>query len=268
MKIITIIVGFSLFALISCTSNSNSTSTSGSSGGGSDSSVSTVEQGKRNYLYSKETRLYWPTPLKDGEPDTVALNLTQKNYYVVFDGSGSMDSKECGTKDRSREDVAKDVLTQFANQIPTTDNLGLFMFDNDGVREVVPLGSNTREQFISSVQKGQAGSGTPLKTAIGEGIKALGVQARKQLGYGEYHLVVVTDGEASLGEDPSDNVMFTLNYTPIVLHTIGFCIGTDHVLNQKGRTDYKSADSPESLAKGLKSVLAESESFTVDSFKQ
>jgi hypothetical protein len=54
--------------------------------------------------------------------------------------------------------------------------------------------------------------------------------------------------------------------TPIVVHTIGFCIGEDHVLNQPGRTFYLAADSREDLERGLDSVLAEAPSFDVAAF--
>jgi uncharacterized protein with von Willebrand factor type A (vWA) domain len=130
------------------------------------------------------------------------------------------------------------------------------------------LASDNKQAFLTAVNNSQTGGGTPLKSAIAEGIRRLGAQARKQLGYGEYHLVVVTDGEADYGEDPKEVVNFVVANTPVVIHTIGFCLDDRHSLNQVGKTDYKAATSPEDLVKGLKDVLAESESFSVDNFKQ
>ena len=86
------------------------------------------------------------------------------------------------------------------------------------------------------------------------------------MGYGEYHLVIVTDGEANDGEDPREAVDALLAKSPVVLHTIGFCIGETHSLNQKGRVFYQSADNPEELRKGLTDVLAEATSFNLDGF--
>ena len=91
-------------------------------------------------------------------------------------------------------------------------------------------------------------------------------QGARQLGYGEYHLVVVTDGEASDGQDPTNVVKVILDRSPIVLHTIGFCIGTDHVLNQPGRSYYVAAESPEQLQQGLSAVLAEAPAFDQSQF--
>ena len=54
--------------------------------------------------------------------------------------------------------------------------------------------------------------------------------------------------------------------SPVVIHTIGFCIGEKHSLNQPGRIDYRAADDPVALARGLSAVLAESPDFTVTDF--
>jgi hypothetical protein len=91
-------------------------------------------------------------------------------------------------------------------------------------------------------------------------------QARRQLGYGEYHMVVVTDGEASRYEDPRSIVDSIIATTPIVLHTIGFCIDARHSLNQPGRILYRQANDLEGLRKGLQDVLAEAPRFTVLQF--
>ena len=78
--------------------------------------------------------------------------------------------------------------------------------------------------------------------------------------------MIVTDGEASSGEDPTRIVQWILDYSPIQIHTIGFCIGTNHSLNIPGRTVYKAADNPQQLEKGLQDVLAESEQFDISEF--
>jgi hypothetical protein len=107
-----------------------------------------------------------------------------------------------------------------------------------------------------------------LDDAISAGYAQLEQQAMRQLGYGRYVLVVVTDGQANPGHDPTEKVRWMLNNTPIELHTIGFCIGTDHSLNMPGRTVYKAADNPAALRQGLADVLAEAEAFDVSTFQQ
>jgi Ca-activated chloride channel homolog len=145
--------------------------------------------------------------------------------------------------------------------------VGLLTFDNRGVAEKVSLGIN-RDQILSEVENMQAGGGTPLKSSIKYAYQSLTLKAQSQLGYGEYHLVVVTDGAASPGEDPSSVVNEILANSPVILHTIGFCIGEGHSLNVPGKTDYRAANNPEELRQGLAGVLAEANEYSMDKFEQ
>jgi Mg-chelatase subunit ChlD len=200
------------------------------------------------------------------DSDIAADNPLATNVYVVLDGSGSMSEQRCapgGSKMRE----AIQALRAFAATIPDDTQLGLMVFTDNQVREDVPLGAGNRERFVQASMNIQPGGGTPLKTAIDLAYRRLTDQGRSQLGYGEYHLVVVTDGEASKGQDPTPVVNRLLADSPVVLHTIGFCIGTDHSLNQPGRTLYRTADNAAALTAGLQSVLAEAPSFTVTSFQ-
>ena len=186
------------------------------------------------------------------------VDLTKKNYYVVLDGSGSM-------RDRAGGEVkivaAKKAISAFAALVPATANLGLLAFDGNGITERVPLGTSNRPQFAKRLEEVNADSGTPLRSAITEAYARIRAQARKQLGYGEYHLVIVTDGEANGGEDPRSIVNKILGESTVVIHTIGFDISTNHSLNQRGRTMYRTAADRAGLEKGLKEVLAEAEKF-------
>jgi Mg-chelatase subunit ChlD len=134
--------------------------------------------------------------------------------------------------------------------------------------ELVPLGTGNRQQFAETVQSASASGGTPLKDAISTGYAHLEKQAARQLGYGRYVLVVVTDGQAGGNQDPAAKVNWMLRNTPVELHTIGFCIGTNHSLNMPGRTVYKAADNPAALRQGLAEVLAEAETFDPAAFEQ
>ena len=95
-----------------------------------------------------------------------------------------------------------------------------------------------------------------------------GFARRSCSGGGTRHLVVVTDGHADQGEDPTPIVNRMLKESPVVLQTIGFCIGSKHSLNQAGRTIYRAADNVEDLRQGLADVLAEAPKFTVTEFKK
>jgi Mg-chelatase subunit ChlD len=205
----------------------------------------------------------WP-PLRDGVVSSPSSDI---NYYIVFDGSGSMTSSECGNG-MSKRDAAVQAVRVFIESAPATANIGLAAFDNSGISERVPLGVGNRDALTDALQRIRAGAGTPLNSGIRIGYGKLTEQARAQLGYGEYHLVVVTDGKpAPSSEDPTPVVREILHDSPVVLHTIGFCIDANHVLNQQGRTYYASATNPEELQASLQAVLAEAPTFDVARFR-
>ena len=204
----------------------------------------------------------WPPP---GKTDRVAADLTARNFYVVFDGSGSMSERACQGDGRKIEQ-AKAALAVFAKAAPRNANIGLLVFDSKGISERVPLALDNRDEFMRQINAVQPSGGTPLAGSITQARQRLEEQARRQYGYGEYNLVVVTDGEASSGQDPRAAINDLLARSPIVVHTIGFCISANHSLNQKGRTVYRAANDRAEIERGLEAVLAESPKFTVDKF--
>jgi hypothetical protein len=202
----------------------------------------------------------WPPETKEGEKTAVARDLLAKNYYIILDSSGSMGERECGDGS-TKSEVSKKAFAEFLKVVPAKANVGLLIFDKDGVRERAPLGTNNRSEILAQANMALPGNGTPLFDAVAAGLSAMEQQAIVQLGYGEYHLVVVTDGMANPGQEPDSVVNHIISDTPIVLHTIGFCIKENHPLNQPGRTSYRTAKDPQELIKGLKAVVAESEKF-------
>jgi Ca-activated chloride channel family protein len=191
--------------------------------------------------------------------------VIKRNYFFVLDASGSMADQKCSGNER-KIDVAKRALMQFALHIPADANLGGLVFDQQGVHSLIPIGPLDPKTLQRALRSVSADGQTPLAQAIREAYDALTRRAMAQLGYGEYHLIVVTDGEAT-GEDPRGVVNRLIAESPVVLHTIGFCIGEKHSLNQPGRTLYHAADNPQQLEQGLQGVLAESPTFRVDRFK-
>lgn len=242
MKNIYILAFLSIFVLVGCSDNRPTNSEIKTS---SDVSSS-----------SNSTSWFVPSPK---ENNTIA-DLTRKNFYVIFDGSGSMEGSGCADGS-TKEVVSKDALKKFAKAIHPDYNLGLLVFDGAGITERVSLATANRDLFITKVYEADTNSGTPLRTAITRGVAKLKAQAGNQLGYGEYHLVVITDGDAGMSEDPTNIVNDTVRNTPIEIHTMGFCIGENHALNQPKKTFYVSANSADELVKGLEEVSSETSSF-------
>lgn len=179
-----------------------------------------------------------------------------RNFYFVFDGSGSMG----GSKLRD----AKQAVKEFLTTVPDDVNLGLYVFDYYGDREVLPLAANNRKRFVEEIDKVYDGGGTPLGAAVARGVKTLAAQREKQLQYGEYRLIVITDGDASdYIETGTDSAAQHL----IPIYTIGFHIGERHAL-RKHSVWYKSANDLHELRKALSEAAAELDVFDPQSFQQ
>jgi Ca-activated chloride channel homolog len=196
-----------------------------------------------------------------------AASLT-RNFYVIFDGSGSMAeslTKQCKGDRRfgSRLEGAKWALAQFLPLVSRDVNLGLWIFDADGNRERVPLGPDNRETFLAEVQKTRAGGNTPLTESIEQGVNRLVQQRDHQLGYGEFRLIVVTDGQAT--GRPLPQAVDYARERHIPIYTIGLCIGEKHEL-RKYSVSYRAADSIEALKRGLEETLAETNVFDPKAF--
>jgi Ca-activated chloride channel family protein len=188
--------------------------------------------------------------------------LYTKNYYFVLDGSGSMDERpgNCNQAEKGMKiDIAKSAIEQFVVTIPAKDNVGLLAFDSVGITERVELAVGNRADFNKSLYEVKADSGTPLRTAIKNAYHHVRQKAANQAGHGEYNIIVVTDGAAGMGENPSNVVREIANNSPINLYTIGFCIGSDHVLNNKEYVHYYKANDAASIVSSLSKVMAESE---------
>lgn len=208
----------------------------------------------------------WPELEAEGNAFTLPEDLLAANYYVVLDASGSMNEREC-SQGSTKMQVAVKALADFANSVPADANFGLAVFHRGKLTELLPLGRE-RHDLAGLISRIHAEGGTPLYESVRFAYQKLFEQGKRQLGYGEYHLVMVTDGRASAGQDPTPAVNRMFDQAPIALHTIGFCIRSQHSLNQPGRTVYRSANDPESLKKGLGDVLAEAPVFDVADFSE
>ncbi len=205
----------------------------------------------------------WPF-FKDEAAEELAANPMAKNYFLIFDGSGSMSETGC-SDGKPKIDVAKKAVAEWSKTVPPDANLGLYAFHNDG-KAILPMAAGGRETFIKTVRGLRAGDRTPLSAALLHAYNESTRQGRRQLAYGEYTIVVVTDGIANDPNLLARRIKAILNHSPINIVSIGFCIGEKHSLNQPGHTIYKAANNPSELKKGLKEVLAESETFDESEF--
>ncbi len=210
----------------------------------------------------------WPPPV-NAPIERYDPLLTRQNFMAVLDMSGSMSDTDCSGQFDTKAEAARFALVNWLESIPREANVGLVVFSRKAVKVYVPLGVDNRDVFQKAVQKTFPSGGTPLRTAMELALRELEERARHQNGYGDYRLVVITDGQHSEGEDPKPVVDAILNNpaNPIQIYTIGFCI-TESALNQPGRIIYQSANNPDELKKGLDRVLAESTHFNIDAIKE
>lgn len=190
-----------------------------------------------------------------------------RNLYVIFDGSGSMNASGeegcAGTKQfQTKLEGARWAIQSFLGGVPDDVNLGLYVFDNNGEGERLALGPGQKQRFMEEVSAVTAGGRTPLADGIRRGTDALVEQYRKQLGYGDFRLVVITDGLAE--EIPA--AAMTAAGMGMPIYAIGLCIGADHPLRHFS-VSYRAADNFNELAEGLTETLAELPNFDPDSFQ-
>jgi len=211
-----------------------------------------------------------PTTSDFATSDSAQISLA-RNFYFIFDGSGSMRDplgSDCGGDQTFKRKLegAKWAVAEFLKKVPEDVNLGLYVFDEKRTTksecQVVPLGPNNMTAFLQAINDVEAGGGTPLARAIQFGAEVLAQQKAKQLGYGEFRLIVVTDGLAD--EIPQAAEFATEKAIPI--YAIGLCIKEDHPLRQYA-VSYRAANNFEDLAKALEATVAETEFYDAKTFE-
>ncbi|MFH0821600.1 MAG: vWA domain-containing protein [Pseudomonadota bacterium] len=233
----------------------------------SGSSATVYAQGSAIDTRSYQLRRNWPVPLKSDKDMEVAPDLTAKNYVLIFDGSGSMSETNCAGPGKTKAHSAKEAVNQWFRSLPAGANVGLVAFYyNTWSNRALKAGAG--EELIRLTNAVRPGGHTPLGEAMRMAYDMMEQQARRQLGYGEYTIVVITDGMATDPGILDKWSKYILDNTPILIYTIGFCIDERHSLNQPGRTFYRSAHNPDALKKGLREVLAEAEKFSASQAPQ
>jgi len=204
----------------------------------------------------KSGSINWPGDMSTVQ--TSADNLLGRNFLIMLDVSGSMGESACNAREEKMV-VAKTAIEMFIKQVPADDNIGLAVFSNDAflIQPLIPAGTG-RDELLKKLANLNPSNGTAIASAIKLGYTELTRQGKDQGGYGEYYLVMVSDGANTYGPEPGSDIQFVLENSPIVLYTIGFCMGQNHVLNQPGKTLYREAERPEELTFALQAVLVES----------
>jgi Ca-activated chloride channel family protein len=183
-------------------------------------------------------------------------DIQKSNVVIILDASGSMKSNLRSSRTQKMA-AAKHALKEVLKTVPQDTQIGLLVFSGTNVKNhwVYPLGPRNDARLNTAIDMIEPGGGTPLGAYIKIGADRLVQERKNQMGYGQYRLLIVTDGQAQ-------DIQLVNTYTPEVLSrgVIMDVIGVDMVQNHTLATkvhSYRKADDPESLKKAVAEVFAE-----------
>ena len=184
-------------------------------------------------------------------------DIHKDNIVVILDASGSMREKFSSDQTKSKMEAAKAALLEVLSKVPDGTQIGLLVFSGANIQNewVYALGPKDTQRLTAAIQLPQPGGNTPLGRYIRIGANRLLEQREKQYNYGNYRLLIVTDGEAS----DADKVR---HYTPEILNrqirvdVIGVDMTTNHML-ANFVDSYRKADNPGELVAAVSEILAE-----------
>ena len=197
-------------------------------------------------------------PAQTGLAPPDALHLA-----IVLDDSGSMLDPMAGSG-RSKMEVAKTALREVFAALPAGARVGVFTlnppYGGTGT-ELLPIAAHDADAVAAALGGVEAGGGTPLGERLNEATAALLLE-RAARRYGDYRLLVVTDGEATDGGVLDAAVPRTLG-AGLTVDVIGVAMAGDHTL-ATAVDRYRRADDPQSLREALEEVVAESTGSSAD----
>lgn len=183
-------------------------------------------------------------------------DLHTENIIVILDASGSMKENFRADQTKSKMDAAKEALREVLANVPDNTHIGLLVFSSNVQNDwVYPLGPKNTDRLMAAIDLPRPGGGTPLGKYMRIGANRLLEQREKQYNYGNYRLLIVTDGVAQDQEKVAQ-------YTPEILSrhirvdVIGVDMETAHLL-AKEADSYRRADNPGELVAAVTQILAE-----------
>jgi uncharacterized protein with von Willebrand factor type A (vWA) domain len=148
-------------------------------------------------------------------------------------------------------------------------NIGLMLFGTnkgDDYSEALPIASGNKAQFLEIINSLQPSGNTPLGEALLASVDKMVEQYKKQLGYGTYRIIIITDGEQT-GIALKQPCNYLAQHGFIGLYSIGLCMESSHTL-KKYSLSYRDANNYEELEKALVEATAESDVFDASLFDE
>ena len=183
------------------------------------------------------------------------LQVDHDNIVVLVDTSGSMSARFGQT---SRMDSAKSAMKFVLGKLDKNTHVGILKFPQSAFGNVnwtYPLGPINQEKMFKAIDTLTHGGATPLGKYMKYATDELIKKRKKQLNYGTYRLLILTDGAAQ-------DAGLVQKWTPeilargIRLDVIGVGMGNEHVLAKRAHS-YRTADNPQALKRSIESAIAE-----------
>lgn len=181
-------------------------------------------------------------------------SMMAKNVYLILDASSTTTKSSCFGYG-SKHQVMESAVYDFIDELPSNTNLGVIRFDANGPNEITslePVNGTFLKQLLSETN---AGGANPVSITVSYAYKSLQKQAIKQQGYGEYHIVLLTDGGS---DNESELLAATRTITessPVVIHAYDFCPRSNNVLSSKSNIDYKPLHNEENLRNAIQNTF-------------
>ena len=185
--------------------------------------------------------------------------VADQYVVVVLDDSGSMDdSMRTASGQRVRRiEAAKSALVSVLSKLPENTQVGILALNSEvaGSNWIVPFGPVVdSSELVNNVTKLRAQGGTPLGAYLKKASDRL-LEARGQAVYGNFRLLIVTDGEANDGK-LVDAYLPEILARGLMVDVIGVDMESDHSLATRVH-NYKRADDDRALREAITEVFAE-----------
>ena len=179
-----------------------------------------------------------------------------QNVVVLLDDSGSMDIPLRSNSRMLKIDAAKQALLTVLERVPDDARVGLLVLNETRLDGgwIIPLRQVDKGIIANQVRQIRAGGGTPLGEYMKTAADAL-LKLRTQERYGNYRLLIITDGEANDRDLVNQYLPDILNRS-IQIDVIGVDMATEHSLATHVHS-YRRADNAASLTQAIEESLAE-----------
>ncbi len=181
-------------------------------------------------------------------------DMMAKNVYLILDASSTTTQSSCFGYG-SKLQVMESAVYDFIDELPGNTNLGVIRFDANGPNEITslePVSGTFLKQLLSETN---AGGENPVAITVSYAYKGLQKQAIKQHGYGEYHIVLLTDGGSDNASELLAATRTITESSPVVIHAYDFCPRSENVLSSKGNIDYKPLYNEGNLRNAIQSTF-------------